>query len=158
MNLVQAMSEALRELAGMPPQKQQKQKYTASVSQPQTIPAVPARNCNIVLPMPAPQILQQFVEENRASINTFIYRKLKHGVLNDLSEVVLWRLADTSKFTIIERKDFAETLDKLGMYFIQTEQYEHASSCKRLIDKHNINRVIYEANEEYRSRTEKPMQ
>jgi hypothetical protein len=102
-------------------------------------------NTEHCLPMKSPESVAFWISENEQLVNEFFFVSVQRAILQNLPELILFRLGESRLLAKLERHNYEALLDKLENYFMRSEQYERIPICKHLRDKHYVNRVIDES-------------
>lgn len=81
-------------------------------------------------------------DANKLVIYRHIVRLMKLAIKNNWDVVEAFRLGVTPQVARINKVDFEKTLSELKTFFVDTEEFELADTCVRLIDKHKVNKLL----------------
>lgn len=86
-----------------------------------------------------------FIANEKTVVLRYIYKRLRDAVVNNQSEVVLFRIADSQMVIYLEKSQYEEILRLMLDHFMKTEEYEMIPRCKRVLEKFYVNKVIDES-------------
>ena len=155
--LLQSLRTALSELVNgrpmtPPPEKtmvitvdiqKQLNQQNEPASQPESPPAVPQVEANlhpslknekiVVLPFDDPNLLSEFAKTNRDVVYKYLLKRLKKAIDMKMDGVVVFQFKTQQKVANIGRDRYEAQLNEMMSWFVETEDYESAATCRDLI-------------------------
>jgi hypothetical protein len=101
-----------------------------------------SQSAELRLPLKSPTALRQFLTDHKSEMYLFILSKLKIGIRDNVTEVVLFKLGASNRVAKIKKEDFEKLLSDMMSHFAALEDYDRSIQCRSLLQKHYINRVV----------------
>ena len=86
--------------------------------------------------------LEQFQTEYPEIVYKFYLRKIEEAINRNKNKAKFYRIKGTNVVAGVEEHDYLETLYELQETFVESELYELASDCQRLIHNIQIDKII----------------
>lgn len=83
--------------------------------------------------------LESIFKQHKDVVYNRIFDSIKFGINNNLKEVVIFELGDTSTYLDLMKEDWINSLNNCLFYFSEVEDYEKCLECQNLIKKINTN-------------------
>lgn len=87
----------------------------------------------VVLPYEDPQILNQLTKTNRGLVFKYIIKRLSKAIRLNWPKVIVFQFGKSSKVAQIDASVYETQLDGMMKWFVETEDYESAGTCRDLI-------------------------
>ena len=86
--------------------------------------------------------LEQFQSEHPEIVYKYYLKIIEEAIIRNKNKARFYRIEGTNVVAGIEESDYLETLYDMQEVFVESELYELASDCKRLIHDLQINKII----------------
>lgn len=153
--LLQSLRTALNELVNgrpMTPQSEKKMVITVDIQKklnPQNptnqqenvqtpvkenqLPNLPKHENVVSLPFDDPNLLSEFAKTNRDVVYKYLLKRLKKAIHMKMDCVVVFQFKTKHKVANISRDRYEAQLTEMMSWFVETEDYESAATCRDLI-------------------------
>ena len=101
----------------------------------------------LILPDKSIAVWKSFWEENKLLIYKYVVKQIKVAVEEGKNRAYLFGFENDNTKVWIDRKGYAESLDKALNYFVELEEFELATKTQKVINKFHIDEVIRQSND-----------
>lgn len=96
----------------------------------------------LVLPCNSYQKVIEFIAKNREFVYRYMLDLIDAGIENNWPTIEYFRVGNTDFVVLLEKKNIENSLLNLREFFVNTELYEYASKCNKLLDRHRVNLLL----------------
>lgn len=93
----------------------------------------------LILPTDSVSTVHYFMNKNKGLMYGFLFNQLRTAVKNDWPFTELFRVGHTQLVAKIESKDYEKSILDMQQYFIESEEFEKAGLCTKLLDRNRVN-------------------
>ena len=94
------------------------------------------------IPTNSMQAFNQFTIEHKDLFYKYLFIQLKIAIGKNRSVIEFFRLGNTQYIFKLDSQYYEDSIQQMQNYFIEHENYDMASKCIALLDKHKVNMVI----------------
>lgn len=95
----------------------------------------------IKLPNKSLKEIEKFFSENQELINKYMVRRIAKSIQDNKDVATMFVMA-SGEIAAVKRSDFAKVLTEAMGKFSESEDYEYAGYCRRVLDKWYIEQLI----------------
>lgn len=114
----------------------------SSSSKDLMIDGVPVGKDILVLPTNSISTVQQFMRDNKDLAYGFIFKEMKRAISENKQIIELFRVGETPFVARIKKEDYEKSLLDMQQYYIESEEYEKAEVCDKMLKRNRVNQLI----------------
>jgi len=123
------------------PAPSQPENQPESMLSEQSVQTNPSSEKVVVLPFEDPHLLSEFAKTNRDVVYKYLLKRLKKAIRHNMDGVTVFQFNTPNKVANISRDRYEAQLNEMMSWFVETEDYESAATCRDLIRQLTSNKV-----------------
>ena len=118
------------------------EKSPALLGKESSLPRIEEREIPLlVLPTNSIPTVHYFMNKNKDLMYGFLLKNLSKAISHNWPFIELFRVGQTPLVARIEKKDYEQSILDMQKFFVESEAFEKAGQCNKLLDKNKINQI-----------------